>query len=122
MKKNKLWGRLTKDLEMAGSVIQLFRNHKVDFEPPRISGKVPLFGTDKWIETQNQETAKQFTSTIRQVETLYRNEAERQVKTAQHNVLSDYGELNQLRREVKMLSEINDDLKSILPFSNICDY
>ena len=81
--------RLTKDLEMAGSVIQPFRNYKVDFEPPRISGKVPLFGTDKWIETQNQEIAKQFTSAIR-------------------------GELNQLRREVKMLSESNDDLKSTL--------
>lgn len=58
------------------------------------------------------EIAKQFTSTIRKLETLYRNEAERQVKAAQHNVLADYGELNQLRRKVKMLSESNDDLKS----------
>lgn len=106
--------RLTKDLDMVCSVIQPFRNYKVDFEPPRISGKVPLFGTDKWIETQNQEIAKQFTSTIRKLETLYRNEAERQVKAVQHNVLADYGELNQLRREVKMLSESNDDLKSTL--------
>lgn len=73
-----------------------------------------MFGTDKWIETQNQEIAKQFTSTICKLETLYRNEAERQVKAAQHNVLADYGELNQLRREVKMLSESNDDLKSTL--------
>ena len=112
--KEQVLGRLTKDLEMAGSVIQPFRNHKIDFEPPRISGKVPLFGTDKWIETQNQEIAKQFTSAIRKLETLYRNEAERQVKAAQHNVLADYGELNQLRREVKMLSESNDDLKSTL--------
>ena len=40
--KEQALGRLTKDLEMAGSVIQLFRNHKVDFEPPRISGKVPF--------------------------------------------------------------------------------
>ena len=112
--KEQALSRLTKDLEMAGSVIQPFRNHKVDFEPPRISGKVPLFGTDKWIETKNQEIAKQFTSAIRKLETLYRNEAERQVKTAQHNVLADYGELNQLRREVKMLSESNDDLKSTL--------
>lgn len=112
--KEQALSRLTKDLEMAGSVIQPFRNHKIDFEPPRISGKVPLFGTDKWIETQNQEIAKQFTSAIRKLETLYRNEAERQVKAAQHNVLADYGELNQLRREVKMLSESNDDLKSTL--------
>lgn len=36
------------------------------------------------------------------------------IKAAQHNVLADYGELNQLRREVKMLSESNDDLKSTL--------
>ena len=99
---------------MTGSVIQPFRNHKVDFEPSQISGKVLLFGADKWIETQNREIAKQFISTIRQIETLYRNEAERQVKTVQHNVLADYGELNQLRREVKMLSESNDDLKSTL--------
>ena len=28
--------------------------------------------------------------------------------------MADYGELNQLRREVKMLSESNDDLKSTL--------
>ena len=99
---------------MAVSVIQPIRNHKVDFAPPRISGKVHLFSTDKWFETQNREIAKQFTSTIRKIETLYRNEAERQVKTAQHNVLADYGELNQLRREVKMLSESNDDLKLTL--------
>ena len=40
--KEQALGRLTKGLEMAGSAIQPFRNHKVDFEPPRISGKVPF--------------------------------------------------------------------------------
>ncbi len=106
--------RLTKDLEMAGSVIKPFRNHKLDFEPPRISGKVPLFGTDKWIESQNEEIARQFSDTIHQIENLYRNEAERQVKTAQHNALADYGELYQLRRDVSLLSGNNENLKSTL--------
>ncbi len=106
--------RLSKDLEKAGSVIQPFRNHKLDFEPPRISGKVPLFGTDKWLESQNEEIARQFSDTIHQIETLYRSEAERQVKTAQHNALADYREFYQLRRDVSLLSGNNEDLKSTL--------
>ena len=39
--------QLTKDAAKARSVIQPFRNHKVDFTPPQITEKVPLFGTDK---------------------------------------------------------------------------
>lgn len=39
-------------------------------------------------------------------------EAARQVETAQRNVLTDYGELLQLRRDVKILAENYDDLKS----------
>ena len=41
--------QITKDAAKARSVIQPFRNHKVDFTPPQITEKVPLFGTDKWI-------------------------------------------------------------------------
>ena len=38
----------------------------------------------------------------------------RQVEAAQNNVLADYGELHQLRKDVKTLIENNDDLKSTL--------
>ena len=106
--------QLTKDAAKARSVIQPFRNHKVDFTPPQITEKVPLFGTDKWIERQNRLIAKQFTEIVRKVESLYRNDAARQVEATQRNVLADYGELYQLRKEVKTLIENNDGLKSTL--------
>ena len=106
--------RLTADATKARSVVQPFRNHKVDFMPPQITEKVPLFGTDKWVERQNQRIAKQFTEIIRKIESLYRNDAARQVEAAQHNVLVDYGELYQLRRENKLLSDANENLESEL--------
>ena len=106
--------QLTKDAAKVRSVIQPFRNHKVDFSPPQITGKMPLFGTDKWIERQNKSIAKQFTEIVRKIESLYRNDAAQQVEAAQRNVLADYGELYQLRKEVKTLIENNDSLKSIL--------
>ena len=74
--------QLTKDAAKARSVIQPFRNHKVDFTPPQITEKVPLFGTDKWIERQNRSISKQFTEIVRKIESLYRNDAARQVETA----------------------------------------
>ena len=86
----------------------------MDFTPPRITEKVPLFGTDKWIERQNRLIAKQFTEIVRKIESLYRNDAARQVEAAQNNVLADYGELYQLRKDVKTLIENNDGLKSTL--------
>ena len=106
--------QLTKDAAKARSVIQPFRNHKVDFTPPQITEKVLLFGTDKWIERQNRSISKQFTEIVRKIESLYRNDAARQVEAAQNNVLVDYGELYQLRKEVKTLIENNDGLKSTL--------
>ena len=84
--------QLTKDAAKARSVIQPFRNYKVDFTPPQITEKVPLFGTDKWIERQNRSISKQ----------------------SQRNVLADYGELYQLRRENKTLSDTNENLESEL--------
>ena len=98
--------QLTKDVAKARSVIQPFRNHKVDFTPPQITEKVPLFGTDKWIERQNRLIAKQFTEIVRKVESLYRNDAARQVEAAQYNALADYGELYQFTNE-NMESELN---------------
>lgn len=106
--------QITKDAAKARSVIQPFRNHKVDFTPPQITEKVPLFGTDKWIERQNRFIAKQFTEIVRKIESLYRNDAARQVEAAQRNVLADYGELYQLRRENKTLSDTNENLESEL--------
>ena len=106
--------QLTKDASKVRSIIQPFRNHKVDFSPPQITEKVPLFGTDKWVERQNKSIAKQFTEIVRTVESLYRNDAARLVEAAQHNVLADYGELYQLRKDVKTLIENNDSLKSTL--------
>lgn len=106
--------RLTADATKARSVVQPFRNHKVDFTPPQITKKVPLFGTDKWIERQNRLIAKQFTEIVRKIESLYRNDAARQVEAAQRNVLADYGELYQLRRENKILSDANENLESEL--------
>ena len=106
--------QLTKDAAKVRSVVQPFRDYKVDFTPPQITEKVPLFGTDKWIERQNRLIAKQFTEIVRKIESLYRNDAARQVEAAQNNVLADYGELYQLRKDVKTLIENNDGLKSTL--------
>lgn len=106
--------RLTADVTKARSVVQPFRNHKVDFTPPQITEKVPLFGTDKWVERQNQHIARQFTEIVRKIESLYRSDAARQVEAAQSNVLADYGELYQLRRENKSLSDANESLESEL--------
>ena len=106
--------RLTADATKARSVVQPFHNHKVDFTPPQIIEKVPLFGTDKWVERQNQYIAKQFTEIVRKIESLYRNDAARQVEAAQRNALADYGELYQLKRENKSLSDTNESLEAEL--------
>ena len=103
--------QLTKDAAKARSVVQPFRNHKVDFTPPRITEKVPLFGTGKWVERQNQHIEKSFTEVVCKIESLYRNEAAKQVAAAQQNVLADFGELFQLRNDVKTLTENNENLK-----------
>lgn len=105
---------LTKDAANARSVIQPFRNYKVDFTAPQITEKPTMFGTDKWVERQNRHIAQQFTEIVRKIESLYRNDAARQVEAAQRNVLADYGELFQLRNDVKSLTEDNDNLKSTL--------
>lgn len=104
----------TKDTPNARSVIQPFRNHKVDFTAPQIIEKPTMFGTDKWVERQNRRIAQQFTEIVRKIESLYRNDAARQVECAQRNVLADYGDLFKLRNDVKSLTENNDNVKSTL--------
>lgn len=69
--------QITKDAAKVRSVVQPFRNHKVDFTPPRITEKVPMFSTDKWVERQNQLIAKQFTEVVRKIESLFMNDAAR---------------------------------------------
>ena len=97
--------KLTKEVDAVSSVIQPFRNHKVEFDPPRITEKPPLFGVDKWLDKQNDQIAKRFTSIVRKIEALYMQDAERQVKAAQKNVLADYRELNQLRGDYESLTD-----------------
>lgn len=97
--------KLTKEVDAVSSVIQPFHNHKVEFDPPRITEKPPLFGVDKWLDKQNDQIAKRFTSIVRKIESLYMQDAERQVKAAQKNVLVDYKELNQLRGDYESLSD-----------------
>ena len=57
--------QLTKDVAKARSVIQPFRNHKVDFTPPQITEKSTIvrYG-QKWIERQNRSISKQFTEIV----------------------------------------------------------
>ena len=106
--------QMTKNIDRVGRLAQPFRNHKIDFEPPQITSKPPIFGVDKWIERQNRSISKQFAEIVRKIESLYRNDAARQVEAAQNNVLADYGELYQLRRENKILSDTNENLESEL--------
>ena len=58
--------------------------------------------------------SKQFAEIVRKIESLFRNNVVRRVEAVQRNVLVDYGELYQLRKEVKTLIENNDGLKSTL--------
>ena len=71
-----------------------------------------MFGTNKWVERQNRHIAQQFAEIVRKIESLYRNDAARQVEAAQRNILADYGEFHQLKRENQSLLDINQDLKS----------
>lgn len=67
---------MTRDIERVGRIAQPFRNRQIDFEPPRITGKPTIFGVDKWIEEQNRSIASRFVKIVRQIEALYRKDAE----------------------------------------------
>lgn len=107
-----LLAKLTKEVDAVSSVIQPFRNHKVEFDPPRITEKPPLFGVDKWLDKQNDQIAKRFTSIVRKIESLYMEDAKRQVQSAQKNVLADYRELNRLRGDYESLSDSSHQIDS----------
>ena len=101
--------QIAKNIDRVGRVAQPFRNHKIDFEPPRIIGKPPIFGVDKWIEVQNRSIASRFVKIVRQIEELYRKDAEQQIQAVQNNALLDYRELKWLQQEYARLTAINDN-------------
>lgn len=100
---------MTKNIDRVGRVAQPFRNHKIDFEPPRITGKPPIFGVDKWIEEQNRSIASRFVKIVRQIEELYRKDAEQQIQAVQNNALLDYRELKWLQQEYVRLTDLNNN-------------
>ena len=100
--------QMTKNIDRVGRVAQPFRNHKIDFEPPRITGKPPIFGVDKWIEEQNRSIASRFVKMVRQIEELYRKDAEQQIQAVQNNALLDYREFKWLQQEYAQLTALND--------------
>lgn len=99
--------QMTKNIDRVGRVAQPFRNHKIDFEPPRITGKPPIFGVDKWIEEQNRSIASRFVKMVRQIEELYRKDAEQQIQAVQNNALLDYREFKWLQQEYAQLTALN---------------
>lgn len=98
---------MTKNIDHLGRVAQPFRNHKIDFEPPRITGKPPIFGVDKWIEEQNRSIASRFVKIVRQIEELYLKDAEQQIQAVQNNALLDYREFKWLQQEYARLTALN---------------
>ena len=107
--KEKELEQMTKNIDRIGRVAQPFRNHKIDFEPPRITGKPPIFGVDKWIEEQNRSIASRFVKIVRQIEELYRKNAEQQIQTVRNNALRDYREFKWLQQEYARLTALNDN-------------
>ncbi len=106
--------RLTKDEERVSAVVRPFRNHKVDFEPPRITDRPPMFGVEKWLDEQNGYIADCFVKIVRQLESLYRKDAEQQVQAAQRNALVDYKELGRLQQENERLTDFNENLSAMI--------
>lgn len=101
--------QMTMNIDRVGRVAQPFRYHKMDFKPPRITGKPPIFGVDRWIEEQNRSIARRFVKIVRQIEELYRKDAEQQIQAVQNNALLDYLELKWLQQEYARLTELNDN-------------
>jgi len=99
--------RMTRDMEYVGRIAQPFRNHRIDFDPPRITSKPPMFGLDKWLDEQNRSIASRFVKIVRQIEALYRKDVERQVQAVQRNALADYQELKRLQQENMRLTDLN---------------
>ena len=106
--------RMTRDMERAGRIVQPFRNHQIDFEPPRITTKPPMFRVDKWLDEQNRSIASRFVKIVRQIEALYRKDAERQVQAVQRNALVGYQELKRLQQENMRLTDLNGNQTALM--------
>ena len=106
--------RMTRDMERVGRIAQPFRNHRIDFDPPRITTKPPMFGVDKWLDEQNRSIASRFVKIVRQIEALYRKDAEQQVQAVQRNALVDYQELKRLQQENARLTNLNDNQTALM--------
>ena len=100
--------QMTKNIDRVGRLAQPFRNHKIDFEPPQITSKPPIFGVDKWIEEQNRSIASRFLKIVRQIEERYRKDAEQQIQAVRNNALLDYREFKWLQQEYARLTALND--------------
>lgn len=102
---------MTKNVDRVGRVAQPFRNHKIDFEPPRITSKPPIVGVgvDRWIEEHNRSIASRFEKIVRMIEELYRKDAEQQIQSVQNNALLDYRELKWLQQEYARLTDLNNN-------------
>lgn len=105
---------MIRDMERAGRIAQPFRNHQIDFDPPRITSKPPMFGVDKWLDEQNRSIASRFVKIVRQIEALYRKDAEQQVQAVQRNTLVDYREIKRLQRENIRLTDLNDNQTALM--------
>lgn len=105
---------MTRDMEYVGRIAQPFRNHRIDFDPPRITSKPPMFGLDKWLDEQNRSIASRFVKIVRQIEALYRKDAEQQVQAVQRNVLMDYQELKRLQQENVRLTDLNGSQTALM--------
>ena len=106
--------RMTRDMERAGRIAQPFRNHRIDFDPPRITTKPPMFGVDKWLDDTNPTIASRFVKIVRQIGALYRKDAEQQVQAVQRNALVDYQELKRLQRENVRLTDLNENQTTLM--------
>lgn len=100
--------QMAKNIDRVGRLAQPFRNHKIDFEPPQITSKPPIFGVDKWIEEQNRSIASRFLKIVRQIEERYRKDAEQQIQAVRNNALLDYREFKWLQQEYARLTALND--------------
>ena len=103
--------KLTKDVERVSALSQPFKNHAIDFTPPRITEKPPMFGVDKWLDVQNNKLEFVFNAAIRKLESIFRKDAQQQVEAYKQNAMADYKELWSLREENQRLSETNQILK-----------
>ena len=111
MRKQEELKKLTKDVERVSALSQPFKNHTIDFTPPRITEKPPMFGVDKRMEAQNKKFESAFNAAIRKLESIFRKDAQQQVEAYKQNAMADYKELWELRDQNQYLSEANQFLK-----------